>query len=676
MSTEESASGSYFGVTEQELELARSAKEAFDNHRYENCLSVLKKLVELRREDARVTHNKAVAQYLLSNLTKTDEFRRTLESVEAQFEHDAKGGGSESVSPISVTEKGVLLFNKALIHQRLHQNSKARVILEQLFSVFEALPKHLGVQVCLLLTEVYVSTYELSRASDNIEILERRLFGGSLNNGGGRGDKEGDGRGSNDMDKHKAQLYQFRARLNLLHKNIKQCKKEVKSLTAITGPTACGQFLKANVEFLRGNYMKAFKVLSSAPKNPIVTDAGECLSSFLFNDIGCIHFELGKYNLSAHYFKKAIEENDAALNGYPPLDRSTPLSGRPLSMLGVNCRHVLLYNLGLQQLYGGHPWGAFESLLEVVQVFHGNPRLWLRLAEACIAAHAKSQEEQVHQMRNKSSTVQVVLGSGPHRKLIITPMQWPAKKSPDIQSNSAAMPGPTLEFASICLQNALFLLPSLPQSNGDEPEDERILPTVNALPGPPIKGQSILDLKSCILSCKAYVSLGLGDPIVALGAAKQLLDTPRLPGGLRYVAKLYLAESYIQMGSIQEALQHLTPDIVTDLEISRVPLVNPEVERVEPPAPRPTSSGVTGFPGSISDAKATLLLNLSSVYCMQKDYELAKKALYQAISILGPVKLPRQAILLSAYVEIMTGNMSKAIQVIKTHRPLVPTRSL
>ena len=58
------------------------------------------------------------------------------------------------------------------------------------------------------------------------------------------------------------------------------------------------------------------------------------------------------------------------------------------------------------------------------------------------------------------------------------------------------MPGPTLEFASICLQNALFLLPPLPPSNGDEQEDERNIPTVNALPGPPIKGQSILDLKS------------------------------------------------------------------------------------------------------------------------------------------------------------------------------------
>lgn len=74
-----------------------------------------------------------------------------------------------------------------------------------------SLAKHLGVQVCLLLAEVYVSTYELTKASDNIEVLERRLFSGSLNNGGGgnRGDKEGDGRGSShEMDRHKAQLYQ------------------------------------------------------------------------------------------------------------------------------------------------------------------------------------------------------------------------------------------------------------------------------------------------------------------------------------------------------------------------------------------------------------------------------------------------------------------------------------
>lgn len=67
---------------------------------------------------------------------------------------------------------------------------------------------------------------------------------------------------------------------------------------------------------------------------------------------------------------------------------ANPLSGRPLAVLGMNCRHILLYNLGLLQLYGGHPSAAFDSLLEVVQVYHTNPRLWLRLAESCIAAHA------------------------------------------------------------------------------------------------------------------------------------------------------------------------------------------------------------------------------------------------------------------------------------------------
>lgn len=72
------------GIEEQDLELARVAKESFNNHRYESCLSALNKLLDCRRQDARVVHNRAVAQYLLSNLTHTDEFRRTLQSVSAQ----------------------------------------------------------------------------------------------------------------------------------------------------------------------------------------------------------------------------------------------------------------------------------------------------------------------------------------------------------------------------------------------------------------------------------------------------------------------------------------------------------------------------------------------------------------------------------------------------------------
>ena len=54
----------------------------------------------------------------------------------------------------------------------------------------------------------------------------------------------------------------------------------------------------------------------------------------------------------------------------------------------TNKRYELLYNCGIQLLHIGRPLAAFECLIEAVQVYHANPRLWLRLAECCIAARA------------------------------------------------------------------------------------------------------------------------------------------------------------------------------------------------------------------------------------------------------------------------------------------------
>lgn len=50
-------------------------------------------------------------------------------------------------------------------------------------------------------------------------------------------------------------------------------------------------------------------------------------------------------------------------------------------------RYELLYNSGIQLLHIGRPLAAFECLMEAVQVYHSNPRLWLRLAECCISAN-------------------------------------------------------------------------------------------------------------------------------------------------------------------------------------------------------------------------------------------------------------------------------------------------
>ncbi|CAI8056028.1 CCR4-NOT transcription complex subunit 10 [Geodia barretti] len=346
------------------LELARQAKEAFDMQSYESCLSSLNKLMEVRRHDKRVAHNRAVARYLLSNLTLTDEFRRHLHTLKTQFDREAEGSGLEQ----SVSEKAVLLFNQALIHRRLHQNTQAIDILDQLVQVSDALTDSLSTESSLLLIELYIATHQLDKAVTHIDHVELRLYGQPMN---GRGDNDGDAPVVNDQ--YRPRIHFCKAQIHLLNRSVKSCKKELKSYTSMAGNTACAQYLKAHAEYLRQNYRKALKVLGSAPKNPIGPDTGECLSSYFFNDLGCVQCTLGKYSLAAHYFRKALEENDAALNGFPPLDKATLQEATWGSGVNSSPRHSLQPRL--QQLYAGHPTAAFDSLLEVVHgLYHTNPR--------------------------------------------------------------------------------------------------------------------------------------------------------------------------------------------------------------------------------------------------------------------------------------------------------------
>lgn len=47
----------------------------------------------------------------------------------------------------------------------------------------------------------------------------------------------------------------------------------------------------------------------------------------------------------------------------------------------------IMYNLGVSLLHSGKPIQAFDCLTLAVQIYHTNPRLWLRLAECCIMVH-------------------------------------------------------------------------------------------------------------------------------------------------------------------------------------------------------------------------------------------------------------------------------------------------
>jgi len=204
-----------------------------------------------------------------------------------------------------------------------------------------------------------------------------------------------------------------------------------------------------------------------------------------------------------------------------------------LAVLGVNCRQILLYNLGLQQLYAGQPTAAFTSLLEAVQVFHTNPLLWLRLAETSIAAYNKvvgvvmvaitmaiviqAQMDYAKQQRYHSDTIQTVIGAGFHQKLVVMPMEV-GHLSHD--GSSAAMPTPSLDFANICLRNALYLLPAAAMTTSET--------MVSALPCPPLHGDAVMSLRASILANSCYVSLRQGDPVSSLHYSTQLLTIPSL----------------------------------------------------------------------------------------------------------------------------------------------------
>lgn len=81
--------------------------------------------------------------------------------------------------------------------------------------------------MCILLIEVCISTYKLNVAASHIDFVEAKLFADSSRENGEFTAEE--------VEKYRSKLFLFRARLSLLHGNIKNCKKEIKGYTNSAG---------------------------------------------------------------------------------------------------------------------------------------------------------------------------------------------------------------------------------------------------------------------------------------------------------------------------------------------------------------------------------------------------------------------------------------------------------
>lgn len=96
-----------------------------------------------------------------------------------------------------------------------------------------------------------------------------------------------------------------------------------------------------------------------------------------------------------------------------------------------------------------------------------------------------------------------------------------------------------------------------------------------------------------MLAASAYVSLCLGDYVLALQHAKNLLSLNKLPGAYKMLGNLYAAESLIFMDKISEALEYLKPENLQDLNtFTSLPEVpEKDKEKAEEVATRPIKGG-------------------------------------------------------------------------------------
>lgn len=645
-------------VTESQKELASQAMSEFDKKQYGSCCSLMHKLIAQRPTDPKVAHNKAVAEFFQSGFLTTDEFRQQLSKV-CQMAH-VNIDNSESLEDV---DHSVIYFNQAVILYHLRQYKAALNILDKLFQYIEPLEEALAKKATMLLVELYLCTYQPEKAMGMVHYAEKTVFTAGKN----AGEKENKEDQVDEAWKPKISLY--KTRCLLMMKSMKSCKREIKSLMSTQAMNTAVIYLKSNFEHLRGNHKKAMKMLGSVSTSDF-TEAGECMPVMYNNNLGCIHFHLSKHHLGAFHFRKAFQENENAIKDIKRgAEHNKNLSGKTLNSIGMSRHFELLYNMGIQLLHCGKAMPAFDCLVEAVQVFRSNPRLWLRLAECCIMANRQNNDED-RKLEKRLEVIQGSDGSGIHRKLRL----GPGLKKDNPSPGTPAIPAATHEFAALCLKNALHLLPEDPLTAEKVPIEDsdtvKITPEmvlVPAPPGNPLKAAEVASLRCSILAASAYVALCLNDYTLALLHAENLLKQPKLTGAQRYLGHLYMAEAQVAMDKIADAIQLLNPELVVDISLT-LPENKTEQDKSERD---PEASESKGYfypwsPKDLTRAKAIAQYNLATAHAIRGEYDKSGQNLGESSSRIG-TPLPAQMYFLKLYLDLIEGRRNMAQVVIKDH---------
>ncbi|XP_057415826.1 uncharacterized protein LOC130710537 isoform X2 [Lotus japonicus] len=521
----------------------------------------------------------------------------------------------------------------------------------------------------------------------------------------------------------KLKLQLYKVQFLLLTRNLKLAKREVKLAMNIArgrdSPMAL--LLKSELEYARGNHRKAIKLLMASSNR---TDT--VFSSIFNNNLGCIYYQLGKYQTSSLFFSKALT-NCSSLRKDQPLKLATFSQDNSL---------LIMYNCGVQYLACGKPVLAARCFQKASLVFYKQPLLWLRLSECCLMALEKGL---IKSNRVPSENLEVgvcVVGMGKWRQLVVQD-QIPGKGNVDSSEGNDCFSSEngrqklSMSLARQCLLNALHLLDSystnclksgLPSNSSVEeidPNEVSLSKSSNLknLHGVDSKAFSVAVglgqvnsngdvkeqkggtsqeliqnslsyyedvrrrenqlIKQAVLANLAFVELELDNPVKALSVAKRLLELPECSRIYIFLGRVYAAEALCLLNRPKEAAEllsiYLSGGNDVDLPFSQEDCEKWQAERTaefEEVNGGSTATNNSSFEDTRrivflkpEEARATIYANFAALSAMQGEFEKANVLVTQALSILPNSP---EAILTAVYVDLLVGKPQEALAKLKS----------
>lgn len=518
------------------------------------------------------TNNDAIAEYDKNNIA---EFKSLVNLI--------TGLDEKAVDDIKAATDVVAYYNHALIYFFEKKYTKALKVLQAIQT--DLLDEKLAQKITLLAVNLYLSAHQY-KAANKLAVKLSTYFD--------RNDGEDD---SKQQKQPKLDDFQRICYLTVLRAGLMSGKP----VLIPSEDDAEFSILRAHMHYFRHDFQMAAKELAKQYKTKTIAvlGQGECQNVCIANNLGLIHFSVRHFAIAVRFLQQALKFDQESFEKIHQMDAIS------LHCINATRRTEILYNLGLALLHLGRPKDAFNCLLIPLQRHQNNPRLWLRLAEACIMLY----KEKLDRTEAKS-IIHKIIGSGIYTKVILSPAP---KKSVPKEHQSFVVPSPTIEFAALCLRNAVALVEFYADKRKeifkDDNKNGRQPDGINCEPSRPLTKAAFEKLQCAVLAAYSYVLLAIGDFVLALKYGKELLAVENLPESYAVLGHLYCAEAMIMLDRVTEACMFLEPKFIKTLNGKDFETRNWHIKTLEA-------------------GQAVLTYNLAVTLAIQGDFKLAKKILY------------------------------------------------